>query len=358
MPGAMEGGPVGRGRSEPLMDIPELRRRARRLAVAIARRVYRPPSVAVPTPLPALERATHRALLIDQTMLPEAWLRNVAYPCLIRAPSWVANPLGRYYLFFSTHRHFGDIRLAVADDVLGPWRVRPDPVLERYLSWGVKAPDVVVDAERRRLVLYFTTGRPAGGETATVAAVSPDGHAFSPVGSYVGSFYFRVFRFDGSWFAVSKGGRLYRADDPLGPFVPGPDLFPRARKDPRYNAPGSVRHLAAEVTDAALFLYFSRIGDAPERILKAAVTTSGPWTGWTAGPPEEVIRPAAPWEGVHAPVGRSIFGAAEGQVHQLRDPYYYRDEDGSRYLLYAAAGEWGIGIARLGEAGFPHGSES
>lgn len=340
------------------MDIPEFRRRARRWAGTIARRIIAPRAVAVSVPLPAVERATSRRLVIDQTMLPAVWLRNVAYPCLVRAPPWVSNPPGRYYLFFSTHRHAGDIRLAVADDVLGPWRVQPDPVLARYSSSGVKAPDVVVDAERRRLVLYFTAGRPDGGHTATMAAVSDDGHAFSPVGSYVGSFYFRVFRFDGSWFAVSKGGKLLRAEDLLGPFVPGPDLFRTARRDPRYNAPGSVRHLAAEVTDGALSLYFSRIGDAPERILKAAVSTLGSWTGWTAGRPEEVIRPEAPWEGVHAPVERSVFGAAEGQLHQLRDPYYFRDDDGSRYLLYTAAGEWGIGIARLGEARFPHGSES
>jgi len=45
---------------------------------------------------------------------------NIGTPSLIRVPDWVPNPLGRYYLYFS--HHIGRyIRMAYADDLLGPW---------------------------------------------------------------------------------------------------------------------------------------------------------------------------------------------------------------------------------------------
>ena len=39
---------------------------------------------------------------------------NVNGPSLVRAPSWVPEPLGRYYLYFAHHRGTF-IRLAYAD---------------------------------------------------------------------------------------------------------------------------------------------------------------------------------------------------------------------------------------------------
>jgi hypothetical protein len=45
---------------------------------------------------------------------------NICGPAILRVPPWVSNPLGRYYLYFVDHK--GDyIRLAVADELHGPW---------------------------------------------------------------------------------------------------------------------------------------------------------------------------------------------------------------------------------------------
>lgn len=46
---------------------------------------------------------------------------SITHPTLIRVPDWVEDPLGRYYLYFAHHKG-GYIRLAYADDILGPWR--------------------------------------------------------------------------------------------------------------------------------------------------------------------------------------------------------------------------------------------
>lgn len=48
--------------------------------------------------------------------------QNIQGPSLIRVPEWVASPLGRYYLYFAHHKG-AYIRLAVADDLKGPWRI-------------------------------------------------------------------------------------------------------------------------------------------------------------------------------------------------------------------------------------------
>ncbi len=47
---------------------------------------------------------------------------NIRVPSLIRAPSWVDKPLGKYYLYFADHRGTY-IRLAYVDDILGPWKM-------------------------------------------------------------------------------------------------------------------------------------------------------------------------------------------------------------------------------------------
>ena len=53
---------------------------------------------------------------------------NINGPSLIRAPDWLPGRLGRYYLYFA--HHGGQyIRLAWADELVGPWRVYEPGVL-------------------------------------------------------------------------------------------------------------------------------------------------------------------------------------------------------------------------------------
>ena len=49
---------------------------------------------------------------------------NIQGPSLIRVPDWVENRLGTYYLYFADHKG-RYIRLAYADDLLGPWQIHP-----------------------------------------------------------------------------------------------------------------------------------------------------------------------------------------------------------------------------------------
>ena len=167
------------------------------------------------------------------------------------------------------------------------------------------------------------------------AAVSTDGVAFASGTEVLGRTYMRVFRYRGRIHALAMPGQFYRARHALGGFEPGPRLFNPA-----------MRHAAVLVRGDTLLVFWTQVGDVPERILLSTVDLRQDWRRWQASPPVEVLRPERPWEGADAPLEPSIRSVAYGAVNQLRDPAVYV-EDEAVYLLYAVAGESGIGIARL-----------
>ena len=192
---------------------------------------------------------------------------NIRGPSLIEMPDWADGALGRYHLYFADHKG-GYIRLAFADDLLGPWRVHPpgsltlanstflteppdhtpeqlDELATGYSkafgnsTWApellldataphIASPDVHVDHERRRLVMYFH-GLAALGVQLTKVAESTDGVDFvgrpeviarPPARPPV-----RAFRHGGLVHALAMPGVLYRSADGLTGFERGPTLF-------------------------------------------------------------------------------------------------------------------------------------
>ena len=303
---------------------------------------------------------------------------NIQGPSLIRVPSWVENPLGKYYLYFADHKG-SYIRLAHADDLLGPWKVHPPGSLQiadtHFLSEPppippgaletaaagragaaggggklphslakeltaphIASPDVHVDEQNQRIVMYFH-GLDGFASQLTRVALSQDGIRFQGLPQKLGRTYFRVFRHRGMTYALAMPGQLYRSRDGLTAFEPGPLLFNPA-----------MRHSALLKRGDRLYVFWTQVGDAPESILLSTIDLSPPWTQWKDSGPRAVLRPERDWEGADRPVEPSLRSTAYGKVNQLRDPAIF--EEGSRiYLLYAAAGESGIAIAevRLGD---------
>ena len=107
-----------------------------------------------------------------------------------------------------------------------------------------------------------------------------------------------------------------------------------------------MRHAAVLVRGDVLYVFWTQVGHAPERILLSTVDLKGDWVNWRASEPVEVLRPERPWEGADAPLEPSYRSVAYGEVNQLRDPAIYVEDD-AIYLLYAVAGESGIAIARV-----------
>lgn len=294
---------------------------------------------------------------------------NIQGPSLIRVPAWVPGRLGKYYLYFADHKG-KYIRLAYADNLLGPWRIHvsgslqlagsylltnpPDGPVEELAKLRaapqpansshdafteattphIASPDVHVDEPNRRIVMYYH-GLNGLGQQVTRAATSDDGIHFTARSEILGLTYFRTFLHDGYIYAMAMPGQFYRSKDPLSGFVEGPRLF-----NP------NMRHAAFLKRGNTLFVFWTQVGHAPETILLSTIDLSGDWMKWSESSPVEVLRPVGAWEGADAPAVPSVRSTAYGHVNQLRDPAVY-EEEGRTYLLYAVAGESGIAIAEV-----------
>lgn len=294
---------------------------------------------------------------------------NIQGPSLIRVPDWVSGRLGKYYLYFADHKG-RYIRLAYADNLLGPWRIHvpgslqlegsyllteapagPTDALAKlratpqpaYLSHDlfseattphIASPDVHVDEINRRVVMYYH-GLNGLQQQVTRVATSADGIHFVAKPEILGRTYFRTFLHQGYTYAMAMPGQFYRSKDALSGFERGPLLF-----NP------NMRHAALLKRGDILFVFWTQVGDAPERILLSAITLSSDWTKWSDTRPVEILRPERVWEGADAPLSPSVRSTAYGHVNQIRDPAVF-EENGRTYLLYAVAGESGIAIAEV-----------
>lgn len=299
---------------------------------------------------------------------------NIQGPSLIRVPDWIESPLGAYYLYFADHKG-SYIRLAFADRLEGPWSVHPrgslqiadshfpsEPpeaptealariqaqmdktpgglnklphdLLQELTAPHIASPDVHVDSEARSIVMYFH-GLEGFANQVTRVAVSSDGISFRARPEILGKTYMRAFQHRGIRYAMAMPGQFYRTTDGLSNFAVGPRLFN-----------SNMRHAALLVRGDTLYVFWTQVGDVPERILLSTIDLSADWFGWEQSEPMEVLRPEETWEGADAPLVASLRSVAYGQVNQLRDPAIF--EEGSRtYLLYAVAGESGIAIAEV-----------
>ena len=299
---------------------------------------------------------------------------NINGPTVIRVPAWVKQPLGRYYMYFAHHMG-GFIRLAHADAVEGPWKIhepgvmpvrdtalfrpQPDPHenLENFYT-HVASPEIEIDHERQRLVMWFhgwwtdgkmwPVGEPAARDWArangysqfTQSAVSSDGLHFAAQPAITRTSYLRVFMRGGARYGMGRLGQLWRSPDPLAAFEPGPNPF----RDSAYA--NRVRHVALVQRGSLLYVFFSAIGDAPERIMMSTISLAADWKTWMAATPIDVLQPVAPYECAALPNAPSQAGDIKGPARQLSDPAIF-EENGRTLLFYSFCGEQGIAAAEL-----------
>jgi len=285
-----------------------------------------------------IERLAHQPMI--RPHMDNRMGDNINGPSLIRVPDWIAQPLGKYYLYFA-HHDGRYIRLAYSDDLLGPWTTYRDGVMPlpvARFAGHVASPDVHVDQVQRRIRMYYhgsDTPSAGGGAQATRVALSEDGLHFTAFPGLLGRPYFRVFQWDGYHYALAMPGVMYRSRDGLTDFEEGPTLFSR-----------NMRHTALKVDGRTLSVFYTNAGDCPERILLSTIDLTPYWHTWGASEPMVVLEPELAYEGGHLPRQPSKRGLVMEPVCQLRDPALFC-EDGHTYLLYAVAGEQGIAMAEL-----------
>lgn len=277
---------------------------------------------------------------------------NINGPSVIRAPGWIEDPLGRYYMYFASHDgRF--IRLAFASRPDGPWEIYSPGSLHIEGSGcrdHIASPDVHVDRPGRRVIMYYhgvvdvdpaTDPHRNAIDTnpsriqRTKVAVSGNGLRFTALPGVLAPSYFRVFEWDGHLYGIAMPGIVYRSRDRLQGFRRGPQVFG-----------DDMRHCAVLVRGSTLRVFHTDVGDRPERIKHATVDLTEDWLAWVASKPRTVLAPDEDYEGGHLPPARSERGAARRAVRQLRDPAIL--EDGEEvFLFYSVAGESGIAGSRI-----------
>lgn len=288
-------------------------------------------------------------IVIKPDMLPGGDGSNINGPSVIRVPDWIEDAMGKYYMYFA-HHSGKYMRLAYADDPLGPWSVHGPgslaledcPVVRDHIA----SPDVHVDEDGGQIVMFFHGPAKAVKGQKSFAAVSHDGIDFIPLPDVLGFFYFRVWRHGDWWYALGKS-RLYRSRDMLIGYEPSHVVLEvDGTVTADMNEAGNIRHTAVVADGDTLTVYYTKQADAPERILCGTIDMSQPWTDWRITGERLVIEPVEPWEGAGLPVEPSGPGACMTPVNELRDPCILRDE-GRTYLYYCVAGEQAIAVAEL-----------
>ncbi|MFT5895661.1 MAG: hypothetical protein ACI8VW_002536, partial [bacterium] len=285
--------------------------------------------------------------IIDARKVPST-KGNINGPSLIEVPSWVENPLGKYYLYFAHHEGLS-IKLLTADNLAGPWVLHENGVLHlsetdfsqtppsredtrlevlAQIDAGmdgdyvhIASPDVHCDEKNGEIRMYFH-GRVADGTQCTKLAVSNDGLRFRAQCEPLGLSYFRVFEFANGFYAIALGGQLYRSKDGRTRFEAGPRITDE-----------NFRHCAIHTENETVFVFWSRPGDNPECILVSTLDTTGDWYNWKLEESKQVHAPERKWEGSQEHSEPSKWGGIMSPARQLRDPAIYREGD-KLWLLY------------------------
>jgi hypothetical protein len=271
---------------------------------------------------------------------------NITMPSVLRAPDALATAagLGRYWMYFAAHDgHY--IRLATADAPAGPWTTYAAGTLKDTevapFSNTISSPDVFVLPSGRVRMYFSTDSYPGSTEQWSGVAESDDGIHFALASTQnIAKYYLRVFEWNGAVYGLAKGWSTASAE--LGA---SPDGIARFAPIKTMNG-GSIRHMAVLRDGNTLLVFYTVIGDAPERILLSTIRLdASASSAWELSPPIEVLRPELDYEGAQHPIAPSVKGPATN-VNQLRDPYVFQD-NGTTYLFYGIAGESGIALAQL-----------
>lgn len=335
--------------------------------------------------------------MFDALGAPDSQGNNINGPSVIRVPDWIApeyraDPNADYYMYFA--HHAGNyIRMAWARHIEGPWNLYQvgsgvakgdrgvlDLGSSDRINTGngitiyghIASPDVFVDKDNQRIVMYFHGPTQVNGGSSSqksLVATSSDGLDFAAGIQAVrlGRFYFRVFQYNNNLYATSNSGYLFKALDPNDPWTPPPgfdfrnDLWTKRPDSPFQNdidtadfsqvcdQPLRVRHSALRLVGDTLQVLYSRIGDCPERIMMSTIDLGvGDYAIWDSTfPPREILQAELEWEGADIPPDNSQGSTAPENVNQLRDPYLFEDNDGRWYVFYCGRGEDAIGVAHI-----------
>ena len=264
-------------------------------------------------------------ILIDQSI---ANAKNINGPSLIKVPDFIKDKLGNYYLYFADHT--GDhIKMAFSNVIEGPYTLLNGGTLQLKdtpCRKHIASPDVHI--QDNKIVMYYHGDIDTG--QFTFRASSSNGIHFTSDDKILTPFYHREFEYLGVTYALCKNknvdSQLYKKVDNSYELL--------------YELLPGSRHTAVYVEDDILYIVYSLVGQAPERLYVCKIIN------WEVDSNYELAKPNLVWEGVNQPLIPSHYGMALEFSNQLRDPYIFSDNN-QLYLLYSYGGESGIAFGKL-----------
>ena len=218
---------------------------------------------------------------------------NINGPSVIKAPTWLPKRLNDYYMYFADHNG-AYIRLATAPHPSGPWKVEQQQILpikalnKSGFSGHIASPDVHIDHVKQDITLYFHA--PARWDPSykpfirskfsqlTGVAAAEDGLNFYLLNEQPLSLsYLRVFEWNGRRYGLSARALAYREHKTSWPRGENP-------WQERGKPLGSWRHCALHVEGDRLFVFYTRWGDKPERIVASYINLVDDWDQWELSP--------------------------------------------------------------------------
>lgn len=138
--------------------------------------------------VPGFPTFRHVGQALDKSALRYNPTNELIFPSVRYVAGRVANPLGRWYMYYAPHDAPGGICLAYADSLAGPWREHDaNPVIPR--TWAsfdvshVSSPDAFWNPADGRIYLFFH-----GENHTTRVASSADGRSFTYHNRVVGTY--------------------------------------------------------------------------------------------------------------------------------------------------------------------------
>lgn len=276
---------------------------------------------------------------------------NINGPCCIKVPDWCKNKLGKYYLYFAHHRG-KYIRMVYANSLSGPWTefsggvINIEGLIDAYHH--IASPDIFIDHQKKELRMYFHSPSFEKQEQWTFLAKSTNGLEYSQYGSTpLAPFYLRIIHFDNMFYGMAKGGNLWVSHSGVDDFSPVHNPFNRVLDDEIWhNSNGSIRHVALHRDHNTLYVFFSKIGDSPEKIMYGTIDISMPRDDWKVENIVTAAKPKMQYEGCDITPRPSEAGASKIEENGLRDPFIFEDND-KIYLFYCVKGEFGIALSEI-----------
>ncbi len=176
-------------------------------------------------------------------------------------------------------------------------------ILTELATPHIASPDVHVDTVDETIVMPFH-GLDGLGRQVTRVATSPNGIRFTAQPDIFSRSYLRAFTNHSHTYALVMPGQVYRFTDGQYPLEEGPLLF---NKD--------IRHSALLKKGDSLHVFWSQVGDVPERILMSTIDRSVDWREWRETESIDVSCLERPWKGAGAPLEPSVRSVAYGNAN-------------------------------------------